>query len=332
MPDPCSLRRRDAALLMAGAVVGWPAARAQQPAWPAARAITLIVPYTAGGSVDFIARLVAPRLAARIGQTVVIENVAGAGGALGVGRAVNAAADGYTLVAGPDSVMAIGKLINSAAFRFDPLKDLAPVGMLNTAPMVLVARPGLPVRTWADFVKLAKAAPGRYNYATSGIGTVLHLAMELLKQSSGIYVTHIPYRGGAQIMSDVIGNQIDLAMLVSAATLPYIREHSVTALGVTSDQRLAALPDVPAFGEMPGLKGYAMTTWTGLYAPANTPPAIVARLNQTLGAALADPDVAARLKEQGALPGVGSADELGRHGQADFARNAKLVRSIDIKD
>ena len=331
MPTPRHLRRRDAALLLAGTVAGWPAARAQT-AWPAARPITLIVPYTAGGSVDFIARLVAPRLAARIGQTVVIENVSGAGGALGVARAVSATADGYTLVAGPDSVIAIGRLINPAAYRFDPLKDLAPVGMLNTAPMVLVARPGLPVRTWADFVKLAKAAPGRYNYATSGVGTVLHLAMELLKQRSGIFVTHIPYRGGAQIVADVIGNQIDLAMLVSAATLPYIREHNVTALGVTGEQRLAVLPDVPAFGEMPGLKGYAMATWTGIYAPANTPSAIVTRLNQALDAALREPEIVAKLKEQGSLPGGGSAEELGRHGQAELARNAQLVRSIDIKD
>ncbi len=331
MSDTALFRRRDAALLLASTALGLPAVRAQ-PAWPAAKPITLIVPYTAGGSVDFVARLVAPRLAARLGQLVVIENVAGAGGAVGVARAAAAAADGYTLVAAPDSVVSIGKLINPAAYRFDPLKDLAPVGMLNTAPMVLVARPGLQVKTYADFAKLAKAAPGRYNYATSGVGTVLHLAMERLKQSSGIYVTHIPYRGGAQILADVMGNQVDLAMLVSAATIPYIRERNVTALGVTGAERLGALPEVPAFAEMPGLKGYAMTTWTGIYAPAHTPPAVVARLNQALNAALTEPEVVAKLKEQGSLPGSGSPEDLARHGQAEFASNAKLVKSIDIKD
>lgn len=332
MSDP-NVSRRLLLSLSAATLLARPAlAPAQQPPWPAARPLTLIVPYSAGGSVDVVARLVAPKLSARLGQAVVIENVIGAGGAVGVARAVGAAPDGYTLVAGPDSAIAIGRLINPAAFRFDPLKDLAPVGMLNTAPMVLVARPGLPVKTWADFVKLAKAAPGRYNYATSGIGTVLHLTMERLKQQSGIFVTHIPYRGGAQIITDLVGNQIDLAMLVSTTPLPYIRDRSLTALGVTGAERLALLPDVPAFGEMPGLQGYAMTTWTGLFAPAGTPPAIVARLNEALNAALRDPEVVARLKDQGALPGSGSPDDLGRFARAELERNTRLVRSIDIKD
>jgi tripartite-type tricarboxylate transporter receptor subunit TctC len=322
------LRRLAAALLLAAIV---PATQAQD-AWPAARPITLIVPYTAGGSVDYIARLVAPRLAARLGQAVVIENLAGAGGAIGVTKAVHAAPDGYTIVAGPDSAIAIGKLINPAAFKFDPLKDLAPVGMLNTAPMVLVARPGLGVKNYADFVKLAKAAPGRYNYATSGNGTVLHLTMEMLKQRSGIFVTHIPYRGGAQILSDVIGNQIDLAMLVSASTIPYINDKSIVPLGVTENRRVDVLPGVPAFGEMPGLQGFSMTTWTGLFAPAKTPPAIVNRLNQALNAALQEPEVVARLRDQGALPGRGSPEDLGRFAQAEFERNQKLVKTIQFKD
>jgi len=307
-------------------------AQAQAPAWPAAKPITLIVPFTAGGSVDFIARQVATRLGERLNQSVVIENVAGAGGAIGVAKAVNAAPDGYTLVAGPDSAIAIGKLVNPAAFRFDPLKDLAPVGMLNTAPMVLVARPGLPARDFADFVRLAKASPGKYSYATSGVGTVLHLAMEQLKQRTGTYVVHVPYRGGAQIATDVIGNQVDLAMLVSASSIPHVRSNSLKALGVTGTQRLASLPDVPTFDEMPGLKGYDMVSWTGIFAPAGTPPAIVTRLNQALNAALQDGELRAKLQEQGALPGSGSPEALGRFTQAEFARNQKLVQSLNLKD
>jgi tripartite-type tricarboxylate transporter receptor subunit TctC len=326
---PHRLHRRAALSLALLACL--PQARAQA-AWPSARPITLIVPYTAGGSVDFIARLIAPRLSARLGQTVVIENLAGAGGAIGVAKAVNAAADGYTLVAGPDSAIAIGKLINPAAFKFDPLKDLAPVGMLNTAPLVVVARPGLPVKTWADFVKLAKAAPGKYNYATSGTGTVLHLAMERLKQRSGIFVTHIPYRGGAQIINDVMANQIDLAMLVSASAIPFIHEKAVHALGVTDSQRLEALPGVPTLDETPGLKGYAMTSWTGIFAPAKTPPATIKALNEALNAALKTPEVVAKLHEQGALPGSGSAEDLGRFAQAEFERNQALVKTISFKD
>ncbi len=307
-------------------------AHAQGPAWPSARPVTLIVPFTAGGSVDFIARQVATKLGERINQTVVIENVAGAGGAIGLQKAVNAAPDGYILVAGPDSAIAIGKLANPAAYRFDPLKDLVPVGMLNTAPMLLVARTDLPIKNYADFVKLAKAEPGRYTYATSGVGTVLHLAMEQLKQRSGIFVTHVPYRGGAQIANDVMGKQVDLAMLVSASSIPHVRAGSLKALGVTGKQRIASLPDVPTFDEMPGLKGYDVLTWTGIFAPKGTPSAIVSKLNEALNDALKDPDVRARLAEQGALPGSGSPEALGSFAQAEFARNQKLVPTLNLKD
>lgn len=307
-------------------------AHAQGPAWPAAKPVTLIVPFTAGGSVDFIARQVATKLGERINQTVVIENVAGAGGAIGLQKAVNAAPDGYTLVAGPDSAIAIGKLANPAAYRFDPLKDLVPVGMLNTAPMLLVARTDLPVKNYGDFVKLAKAEPGKYTYATSGVGTVLHLAMEQLKQRSGIFVTHVPYRGGAQIANDVMGKQVDLAMLVSASSIPHVRSGSLKALGVTGKQRIASLPDVPTFDEMPGLKGYDVVTWTGLFAPKGTPGAIVSKLNEALNDALKDPEVRARLAEQGALPGSGSPEALGSFAQAEFARNQKLVPTLNLKD
>ena len=309
-----------------------PGAAFAQAAWPTAKPITLIVPYSAGGSVDFNARLVATKLGERLKQSVVIENVTGAGGAIGVAKAVNAAPDGYTLVAGPDSAIAIGKLINPSAFKFDPLKDLAPVGMLNTAPMVLVARPGLPVQNYADFVKLAKAAPGKYNYATSGVGTVLQLAMELLKERSGIFVTHVPYRGGAQIATDVIGNQVDLAMLVSTSAIPHVNGGRLKALGVTGSKRLDALPNVPAFDEMPGLKGYSMVSWTGIFAPAATPGATVKRLNEELNAVLKDPEVRSKLQEQGALPGSGTAEELGKFVQSEYARNQKIVQAANIKE
>lgn len=317
------------AALLAAALPGIAFAQA---AWPTAKPITLIVPYSAGGSVDFNARLVATKLGERLKQSVVIENVTGAGGAIGVAKAVNAAPDGYTLVAGPDSAIAIGKLINPAAFKFDPLKDLAPVGMLNTAPMVLVARPGLAVQNYGDLVKLAKASPGKYNYATSGVGTVLQLAMELLKEKSGIYVTHIPYRGGAQIATDVIGNQVDLAMLVSTSAIPHVTGGRLKALGVTSAKRLDALPNVPAFDEMPGLKGYSMVSWTGIFAPAATPPATVKRLNEELNAVLKDPEVRAKLHEQGAVPGSGSSEDLGKFVQAEYARNQKIVQAANIKE
>jgi tripartite-type tricarboxylate transporter receptor subunit TctC len=315
-----------ASLVLAGT------AAAQGGTWPGAKPITLIVPYSAGGSVDYNARLVATKLGERLKQSVVIENVTGAGGAIGVAKAVQAAPDGYTLVAGPDSVIAIGKLVNPAAFKFDPLKDLAPVGMLNTAPMVLVARPGLGVNNFADFVKLAKDKPGQFNYATSGVGTVLQLAMELLKERTGTFITHIPYRGGAQIATDVIGNQVDLAMLVSTSAIPHVNGNRLKALGVTSSKRLDSLPNVPAFDEMPGLKGYSMVSWTGIFAPAKTPAAVVNRINAELNAVLRDPEVRAKLQEQGALPGSGSPEEFTRFVQGEYARNQKIVQTANIKE
>lgn len=318
-------------ILAAALCAALPMGALAQQAWPAAKPLTLIVPYTAGGSVDVNARLVAQRLGERLKQSVVIDNVSGAGGAIGVAKAVAAAPDGYTLVVGPDSAIAIGRLVNPSAFRFDPLKDLAPVGMLNTAPMVLVARPGLDVRSYADFVKLAKAQPGHYNYATSGVGTVLQLAMELLKERSGIFVTHVPYRGGAQIATDVIGDQVDLAMLVSTSAIPHVNGKRLKALGITGSQRLPALAQVPTFNEMPGLKGYDMVSWTGIFAPAKTPPAVVARLNQELNAVLQEEGVRAKLAEQGALPGSGTPEAFGKFVQAEYARNQKIVQSANIK-
>lgn len=321
-----------ALLISAALLAGAAPAALSQPAWPAARPITLIVPFSAGGSVDYNARLLATKLGERLKQSVVVENISGAGGAVGVGRAASAAADGYTLVAGPDSAMAIGKLINPSAFRFDPLKDLAPVAMLNTAPMILVARPTLPANTYPEFVALAKASPGKYTYATSGVGTVLQLAMELLKERSGIFVTHVPYRGGAQIASDLIGGQVDLGMLVSISAIPYVHSGRLKALGVTGSTRLDALPQVPALAEIAGLKGYSMVSWTGIFAPSGTPPAIVKHLNEEIANVLNEPDVRARMRDQGALPGSGSPQEVGRFVHAESARYQGIVKAANIKE
>ena len=305
---------------------------AAQPAWPTAKPITLIVPFSAGGSVDFAARLVAGKLSERLKQSVVVENVAGAAGAVGVGKAVQAAPDGYTLLVGPDSPIVIAKLVNPAAFRFDPLADLVPIALLNTAPMVLVARPGLQVHNFADFVKLAKAGPGKYSYATSGVGSLLQLTMELLKKQHGIFVTHIPYRGGAQIVTDVIGNQVDLAMLSSTSAIAQVKANRLVALGVTDIKRLSLLPDVPTFAEMPGSRGFSVSSWIGLFAPAKTPDAIVERLNREVNEVLRLDDVKARFAEQGALPGAGTSNEFQGFVKAEYARNKVIVESAGIKE
>jgi len=300
-------------------------------AWPDDKAITLIVPYTAGGSVDTNARLIAGKLSGRLGQSVVVENVAGAGGAIGVGRAAAAAPDGYTLVIGPDSVMVIGQLVNPEAFRFDPLKDLTPVARIDSAPMVLVGSPELPADNWSDFVKLARAHPQTYSYATSGVGTTLHLAMEQLKQREGIEVAHVPYRGGAQMVTDVSGAHIDLAMLIGTTAIPQVQGKRVKALGITDSKRLAILPEVPAFGEMPSLAGFSMLSWTGIFVPAGTPDAMVRRLNAELNTVLTDPEVQASMRERGVLPGSGSPEAFAQFMQQEFTRNQQLLNTLSLE-
>ncbi len=329
MLKPFALSLATVATLAVAAAAGTAHA---QTAWPAAKPITLIVPFSAGGSVDVTARLVAQKLGERLKQSVVIENVAGAGGTIGVARAVAATPDGYTLVMGADSPVAIARLINPAAVRYDTLKDLAPVGMVNTAPMVLVARPGLPASNLDEVLKLARAQPGKLSYATSGVGTVLQLAMETVKDQAKVYITHVPYRGGAQIATDVIGNQVDLAMLISISATPHILNKKMKGIAVTSDKRLPTLPGVPALAESPGFKGYDFVAWTGLFAPAQTPAAVIERLNRELNEVLKSDEVRAKMLEQGALSGSGSAAELGRFVQREQARYARIVQAANIRE
>jgi len=308
-----------------------PAAHAQ-PAWPAAKPITIIVPFSAGGSVDVTARIVGQKLAERLKQTVVVENIAGAGGTIGVAKAVQSAPDGYTLVMGADSPVAIARLVNPAGVKYDALKDLAPVGLVNTAPMVLVARPGLPANNLAEVLKLARSQPGKLSYATSGVGTVLHLAMELIKEQAKLDIVHVPYRGGAQIVTDLVGNQVDLAMLVSISATPNVASKKLKGIAVTDERRLTSLPDVPALGEAPEFKGFDIVAWTGLFAPAQTPPAIVERLNRELNEVLRSDEVRSRLAEQGAIAGSGSVSTFAGFVQREQARYARIVQAANIRE
>ena len=290
------------------------------------------MPFSAGGSVDVTARLVGQKLAERLKQSVVVENVAGAGGTIGVAKAAHAAPDGYTLVLGADSPVAIARLVNPAAVKYDPLKDLAPVGLVTIAPLVLVARPGLPANTLAEVLKLAKQNPGQLSYATSGIGTVLQLAMELIKDQGKVFITHVPYRGGAQIVSDVVGNQVDLAILVSVTATPNILARKMKGIAVTEGKRLPTLPDVPAVAETPGFKGFDVVAWTGLFAPAQTPPAVVERLNRELNEVLRSDEVRGKMQEQGAIGGSGSAVQFAVFVQREQERYARIVKAANIKE
>jgi len=300
--------------------------------WPAAKPITVIVPFPPGGNVDFSARVFATRLGERLKQSVIVENVAGAGGIVGVQKAVQSAPDGYTLLVGVDSPISIARLVTPSAVRYDSLRDLAPIGMLNAAPMIILAKPALQANSFAEFVKLARAQPGKLNYATSGVGTVLHLAMERVKTLVGIQIVHVPYKGGAQIVSDLIGNQIDTAMLVTVATLPQVKAGKIKALAVTTAERAPQAPEIPALAETPELKGFDMVAWTGLFAPAKTPGAIVERLNRELNDALASPDVGGKFEEQGAVLRRYTAAEFAAYLRKEHADYQAIVRAAGIKE
>jgi len=306
-------------------------AQSAATAWPT-KPITLIVPVGPGGNIDVTARLVGQKLSERLGQTIVVDNVAGVGGVLGVNRTVRAAPDGYTVLIGMDGPISVAQLINPAV-KYDAERDLIPVGLVTIAPVTLLARPGFPAKTMDEMIALARANPGKLTYATSGVGTVLHLVLELVQQQAGIELVHVPYnRGGSQIINDVMGDIVDMGTLVSTTATPMILHGDIRALGVSSKERLQALPDVPAFSEAKALPGYDLNTWTGFFVPAGTPDAIVQKLNTELNAVLNLPDVRQRLLDVGATPGGQTTPaSFAAFLQQEKATYTRIVERADIK-
>lgn len=324
-----SLTRVSSLLCCALMFFGVSTAQAQAD-WPA-RSVTIIVPFTAGGSTDAITRLVAQKLGEKLGKSVVVENIGGGGGTIGTAKAGQAAPDGYTLVLGVDSPIAIARLVNPAAVKYKS-QDFAPIGLISTAPMVLMARPDLPANNVGELLALARAEPGKLTYATSGIGTVLHLAMETIKQQAKVDLLHVPYRGGAQVLTDLMGGQIDLAMLASGSAIPAVLGKKVKGIAITDGKRLQTLPDVPALAESPEFKNFNMTAWTGLFAPAGTPPAIITRLNRELNDVLQSADVKTQLAQQGVIPGTGSAEDFAAFVKSEEQRYERIVKSANIAE
>lgn len=320
------VRRACAAALLAALL---PAASAQAT-WPT-KPVTLLVPYSAGGSLDGTARLLAQKLTDTLGMQVVVENVTGAGGALGFGKAVQATPDGHTLLLAGDAPLMAGAN-GGAVYRYDVLKQLQPVVLVNTAPMVLVAAPTLPVNNLGELVALAKAKPGKLSYATSGIGTLPHLATEMLRQQAQVELVHIPYRGGAQIANDVAGGQVDLAMLVAASATPFVQAKTVKALAVSGPRRLASLPGVPAAAETDGFKNFGIVSWSGVYVPAKVPEAVIERINHAFDAVLQSDAVREALARQGAQAGGGSAAAFASFIQQDRAKVASVLRDVSLRD
>ena len=293
--------------------------------------ITLVVGYTAGGSVDLVARTVAPELGRRLGQSVVIENLGGAGGTIGAQKVVKAEADGYTLLMGSGSEVSIARLTNPAV-RYDGEKDLAPITFVGTQPMVLVGKLQLPAKDASELMALAKAKPGTLSYASSGVGTPLNLAGELIKQQGQVNITHVPYKGASAMATDLLGGQIDLAVMVLSSALPHIQAGRVRAYGVTEAKRASVAPNVPALAETPALKGVDMGVWFGLMAPSAVPKPIIDRLNTEMQAVLALPDVRKKLAEAGVEVQPANPAQFGGFVKRETAKYRTIVQAADIRE
>lgn len=286
--------------------------------------IRLVVPYSTGGATDLHARLIGQRIGEQLGQPVVVDNRAGAGGTIGTDQVAKASPDGYTLLAGGVGTHAI----NPHLFKnlpFDALRDFTPVALLGSQPNVLVVNPSFPAQSVADFIALAKAKPGGLSYASPGAGTSNHLAMEMLKKAAGIFVVHIPYRGGGAAVTDVLGNQVPILFINVDVALPHIRAGRLRPLAVSSAQRTPVLPEVPTLAES-GFPGFEATSWTAVYAPARTPADVVARLHGEIQKALARPDVGDRLRQGGFVPSQMTQAEFVQFNAKEYAKWGEAVR------
>jgi tripartite-type tricarboxylate transporter receptor subunit TctC len=298
-------------------------ALAQYPAKP----ITTVVGFEPGGGTDTTARIVAPALGELLGQQVVVENRAGAGGNIAVDYVAKAAPDGYTIVLANVGALAVNPHILKTPY--DPLKDLAPISMASVFPNVLVVQPALPVKSVQDYVKLAKEKPG-VTYASSGIGGAGHLAGELLRLMAKIDITHVPYKGGGPAMQGFLGGQVDSFFATPVSSIGQIRAGKARAIATTGSKRAALMPDVPTVAES-GFTGYEAVNWYGYLAPAKTPKEIVNRLSRDIAKALASPQVVAALNKTGVEPLAMTPEEFGKYIEREYQTWGKVVKNANIK-
>jgi tripartite-type tricarboxylate transporter receptor subunit TctC len=279
-------------------LLGLPAPAAAET-WPS-RAITLVVPFAAGGTTDIVARIVSQPLTERLGQSVIVENVGGAGGTIGANQAAKAAPDGYTIfIATVAHTMAPG-IYKSLPYDFE--KDFEPITEIASVPNIVIVHPSVAAKTIGELLAYIKANPGKVNYGSAGIGSTEHMSGELMAAMAGLKMVHVPYKGGAPMMADLIAGRIQLAIETSGSATPHIRAGSVRALAVSTAKRSPAFPDLPTLAEA-GLAGYEVTTWYGVLVPKGTPDGIRERLYKELSEILRAPDTEARLRDIGASPG-----------------------------
>lgn len=328
-----SLNRRRAALALCTvlACAATPLARAQAPAYPT-KPLRMIVPFTPGGSTDVLARAIGLELSRAWGQPVVIENIPGAGGAIGAERVAKAPADGYTLLMGHIGTLAVNPSLYPK-LGYDPVRSFAPVAWVARVPNVLVVHEAVPARTLKELVDLARSKPGRLDYGSGGNGSAAHTTMEYLKLQTQMSLLHIPYRGTAPSVNDLVAGQVQALFTGAPALLPHIKSGKIRALAVSSPRRMALLPDVPTVAEsgLPGTKGFEADQWYGVVAPAGTPAAIVKQLNEQINKSLASAEVRARLASEGAEPTPGTPQAFGNLIESEIKRWAPVVKAASIK-
>lgn len=323
MPAALALTRRATLATLAAPAI----AQAQGAPWPA-RPVRILVAWTPGGGVDVPIRLLVPKMQGVLGQPVVVENRGGASGSIGAAFVAQQPADGYTLLADAAAHVSNGSLMRGLSF--DYATAFAPVTQVSVLPHLLVVKPDFPARTLAELIALAKQRPGELTYASSGIAAGPHLASAMLARQAGIEVVHVPYRGSAAAMADVLAGQVSFNFSTIPQASPLVQEGRLRALAVSTRERLAALPDVPTVAEQ-GFPGFELNEWVALWVPATTPPAIIARLHEAAAAALAEPAVRRRYAEIGILPVGSTPAQLAAFAAEQRARLTELIRVENIR-
>jgi tripartite-type tricarboxylate transporter receptor subunit TctC len=325
------MKRRLLPLALTGllATVGLAGPAMAQAGYPS-KPIRFIVPVPAGGAADVMSRMIAEHLQARLGQTVVVENRPGAGSSLGMDVVAKAAPDGYTIGMGNIAANAINPAVRPSAFPYQPVKDFAAISLVGVTPLVLVVHAEkLPVKTLAEFVAYLKANPGKVAYGSSGIGSSLHLGMELLLQKTGTQAIHVPYKGSAPMLNDLLSGQVVASMDAAATSWPHVQKGTLRALGVSTAQRAFFAPDLAPIAE--SLPGFDVKPWHGVMAPAGTPQPIVDRLSQEIQSFIAQPATQAKLRERGVVPVGSSARDFAQAMTDEFEMYRKVVRDAGIK-
>lgn len=317
-------------LAMAVAVAITPPAYAQSADGYPNKPIKFIVPVPPGGAADFMARMIADHLHAKWGQPVVVENRPGAGSSIGMQLLAKSAPDGYTIGLGNIAANAINPAIQGAVIAYDPVKDFAPVSLVGVTPLVLVVNAEkIPSKTVPEFIAYLKANPAKVSYGSSGPGSSLHIAMELFMQKTGTQMVHVPYKGSAPMMTDLLGGQVDTAMDAATTAWPHVQTGKLRALGVSTAQRAFFAPDLPPIRDF--VPGFDVKPWHGVMAPAGTSPAIVNKLSTEIQTFLHMPATEAKLKERGVVPVGSSAKEFAQTVSEEYDLYRKLAKDANIK-